>query len=280
MDHQTLTVDAFLVQLAPYANKDLITPLEASAIQLKIAELVLDNSVDVPLLKFLSRFLTQVSYDELVEERNIDHQCGYLLCGKCPRHQVRRLSHSSGGASKLETSVRYQIWNRKPSMILPNTYLSQYCCKEHYQALLFYRNQLSLEAVFSRKDITMLPPFPNIPGSWYENNITCLEEVLAKHREMKEHGKSLADVIAMMNGLSVADGANDPETNDLVKMIHDFDIVERDPNADEVNDDSNDDNDNENDDNDPQALQRNAEKASRGIDGYITTGSSFGGYMV
>lgn len=277
MDADTLTIDAFLVHLAPYANKDMISPFEASSIQLKIAELVLDHTVDISLMKFLSRFLTQLSYDELVEERNIEHQCGYLLCDKSPRHQVRRMSHLGNGSHKLETSTRFQIYNRKPSMILPNTYLSQYCCKDHYQALLFYRNQLSQEAVFSRKDITVLPPFPNVSGSWYENNITCLEEVLARHRELKEHGKSLADVIAMMNGLSVADG-NDPETNELVKMINDFEIVEHDTTKRNPNYDI--ENALDDDDDDDISPLKKGDVAARGVDGYITTGRSFGGYSI
>lgn len=258
MSAQLLTVESFLDHLKPYANKDMLTPAEASQIQLRIAELVLDHTIDITLLKFLSRFLTQNSYDELVEERNIEHQCGYPVCSKSPKHQVRRLSHLNGA---METATRYQIWNRKPSMILPNTYLSQYCCKEHYQASLFYRNQLSLEAVFARKDILVVPPFAATASVWYENNITCLEEVLAKHRELKEQGKSLGDVIAMMNGLSVADG--DKDTAELVRMIEDFEIVENEGGLEGEGGVEGDDDDDE------------------AADGeYITSGRSYGGYVV
>lgn len=254
-------METFLGHVAHFGNKDILSPSEASLLQLKIAELVLDNTIDVPLLKFLSRFLTQQSYDELVEERNIEHQCGYSLCGKLPKHKVRRPSHSGG---VMETSTRYQIWNRKPSMILPNTYLLQYCCKEHYQASLFYRNQLSLEAVFSRKNILTVPPFAPMAGPWYENNITCLEEVLAKHRELKQQGKSLSDVIAMMNGLSVAEG--EQEVSELVKLIQDFDIIEHEGGIDGEVDD--------------ELPEFDSETASKGVDGYITTNRSFGGYVV
>lgn len=256
----TLTVESFLGQVSDLRNKENLLPSEASLLQLKIAELVLDNTIDTQLLKFLSRFLTQQSYDELVEERNIEHQCGYPLCGKLPKHKVRRPSHSGG---VMETSTRYQIWNRKPSMILPNTYLLQYCCKEHYQASLFYRNQLSQEAVFSRKNILSIPPFASVPGPWYENSITCLEEVLAKHRELKQQGKSLGDVIAMMNGLSVADG--DQEVTELVKMIQDFDIIEHEGGLEGEED---------------EIPEFDSETALKGVDGYITTSRSFGGYVV
>ena len=153
-------------------------------------------------------------------------------------------------------------------MILPNTYLSQYCCKEHYQASLFYRNQLSQEAVFARKDILNVSPFPaDYPSTWYENGITCLEEVLAKHKELKEQGKSLSEVISMMNGLSVVDESRNNETNELIKLIEDFEIVEKEGGleGDGVPDES-------------QYLDK--EEMSTGIDGYYTTDTSFGGYVV
>lgn len=254
-----LTVEAFLSHLEPFGNKETLSPMEASQLLLKIAELALDNTVDTNLLKFFSRFFTQQSYDELVEERNIEHQCGYLLCDSAPKHQVRRLSHLGGC---METATRYQIWNRKPSMILPNTYLSQYCRKEHYQASLFYRNQLSQEALFARKNILTIPPFPATFEPWYENLVTLLEEVLAKHKELKSQGKTLTDVISMMNGLSVADGERD--TSDLVKMIEEFEIVENEGGL--IGDEPD--------------LSFNGTSAAKQMEGYIPTERAFGGYLV
>lgn len=249
-----LTIETFLPHLAPYAGKELLLPKEASLLLLKIVELVLDFPVDVPLLKFLSRFWTPESYDESVEERNIEHQCGYPLCQQTPQHKVRRPSTTNGG---VESATKYQIYNRKPLIILPNTYLLQYCCKQHYQASIFYRNQLSHEALFSRKDVLSVPPFPSVTHAWYENNITCLEEVLQKHRELKDEGKTLGEVIAMMNGLSVDD---DHDTSELVKLIEDFEIVEHEGGLGA-----------DNDSDDPGPLA---------IEGYVTTSRSFGGYAV
>ncbi|KAM9918086.1 hypothetical protein OXX80_009536 [Metschnikowia pulcherrima] len=258
---EILTIENFAPHLRPFSGKEMLSPTEASQLQLKIAELVLDYSVDIPLLKFLSRFLTPQLYDELLEEKNIEHQCGYLLCGQSPKQRVRRASSLDGS---LETATMFRIYNRKPSMILPNTYLSQYCCKDHYQASLFYRNQLSSESLISRKSIMEVPPFAEVAGVWYENNITCLEEVLAKHRELREHGKSLGDVIAMMNGLSVADGAND--TAELVKLIEDFEIIEnKDPEFSEPG---------------PGIEDETTQSAAKGVEGYITNDRCYGGYVV
>lgn len=259
---ESLTLYKFLPFLEPFANKETLTPAEASQLQLRIAELILDNTVDIPLLKFFSRFLTPQGYDEALEERNIEHQCGYPVCKKLPQHKVRRPSALCPGVYGGDTSTRYQIYNRKPSMILPNTYLSQFCCKEHYQASHFYRNQLLEEAIFLRKNITVIPPFGSPDPSWYENGISCLEEVIAKHKEMREQGKSLSDVIAMMSGLAVLDAANNSELQQLVGLIEDFEIVDRDSELKEA------------------AELQDPSMAARSVEGYVTSNRSFGGYVV
>lgn len=228
---ELMTNEKFLPYLEPYANKELLTPAEALQLSLLITELLVDDYVDYSLLKFLSRFLTQQSYDEIIEERNIEHECGYPLCNNQPKLLVRRLSLNSNGTttalmSDVGASTKYQIYNRKPSIILPNTYKSQYCCKDHYQASIFYRNQLSNEAIFARKDIMVIPPFQG-GKNWYENSITLLEEVIAKHKELKQEGKTMAEVVAMMNGLSMSGDEMNEDTNQLIKLIEDFEIVEK-----------------------------------------------------
>lgn len=263
---ETLTLEQFLPFLEPYGSSETLTPAEASQLQLKIAELILDYTVDVLLLKFLSRFLTPQSYDEALEERNIEHQCGYPVCKKLPQHKVRRLSALIPGVyAPPEISTRYQIYNRKPSMILPNTYLLQYCCKEHYQASQFYRNQLSTEALFLRKNVTIVAPFSSHDPSWYENSITCLEEIIAKHRQLREQGKTLSDVIAMMSGLSVLETENNSELQQLVELIEDFEDFEI------VDHESGGSNEVELDD---------PSTAARSVEGYVTDSRSYGGYVI
>ncbi|KAI5968587.1 hypothetical protein CANMA_002332 [Candida margitis] len=262
---ELMTIEKFLPYLEPYANKELLTPAEALQLSLLITELLVDDYVDFGLLKFLSRFLTQQSYDEIIEERNIEHECGYVFNGTTPA------SRTDAGAS-----TKYQIYNRKPSIILPNTYKSQYCCKDHYQASVFYRNQLSNEAVFARKDIMVVPPFQGGSRYWYENSITCLEEVIAKHKELKEEGKSMAEVVAMMNGLNVNGDEMNEDTNQLIKLIEDFDIVEKEVDYHHPTDGKI----------PEQAVESDEEEegdsslAHNRIEGYITTNKSFGGYVV
>lgn len=266
---ELLDLQSFIPKLSTFSSEELLTPIEASKLLFTITELLIDHYVDYPLLKFLSRFLTQESYDDIVEERNIEHQCGYILCNQTPKQQVRRLSSHSNGVTVCSNGgeTKFQIYNRKPSIILPNTFLSQYCCKDHYQASLFFRNQLSQEAVFARKNIMVAQPFPqDYPSSWFENGITSLEEILAKHRELKSQGKSIADVVKMMNGLSMED---DQEAEELIKLIEDFEIVEKESNL-------NGDVDFDDDDEDSAVTDGPTSK----IEGYITSNKSFGGYMV
>ncbi|CCE82606.1 Piso0_002338 [Millerozyma farinosa CBS 7064] len=263
----TLDTSTFLKYISPYWGKELLTPADCSNISLIITELMIDNRADLGLMKYLSRFLTQQSYDEIVEEKNIEHKCGYILCNNSPKQHIYGSDRATNyGITANQASTKFQIYNRKPSMILPNTYLSQYCCKDHYQASLFYKNQLSNEAIFIRKGIVTEQPFPADKSSnWYENGITCLEEVLIKHKELKEHGKSLADVISMMSDLSVDETSQ--RVDDLIKLVEDLEVVEKPGGL--TGSDSEDDTE-----------LTVPEDLSRQVEGYITNNRSFGGYVV
>ncbi len=93
---------------------------------------------------------------------------------------------------------KHRINLRRPSMVLPSTYLSRYCCKEHYQASQFYRAQLSNEALFARDNITYLP----FGAMFWERDIALLEEVLDKYSS-EATAKSLSEVIAEFKELQV-----------------------------------------------------------------------------
>lgn len=281
---ELLTLDQFIPQLAPFANRDLLTPGEASKISLIITELLIDHNVDFPLLKFLSRFLTQSSYDDIIEERNIEHECGYILCNSSPTQLVRRRlsSNSNGTTTAGNGETIFKIYNRKPSIILPNTFSSQYCCKEHYQASLFYKNQLSPEALFARKDVMIASPFPeDYPSNWYENGITCLEEVLAKQKEAANQGKSLGEIVRTMNGLSVEDEDIKNGTSELIRLIEDFDIIEKEVTLEGGNNDSAVLDDDEDDDNDEQKGPGSLNIAyTPQVNSYVAPSRGFNGYVV
>lgn len=258
-----LTLTQFVPMLARYPHDEFLDPGQALGLLLLLVELLVDNTVEYPLLKYLSRFLLPDLYDSVVEERQIEHNCGYIICSNKPK--ARRAS-----VHLLLPPNGFQIYARKPLIILPNTYSLQYCCKEHYQALTFYRNQLLEEAVFSRANIMVAPPFPeDYPAYWYENGITCLEEVLERHRQ--DTNKLLSEIIAQLAGLKVDDSnghqqplpAHDP-TNKLIELINNFEIVEHEnPQPDLGNKE-----------------EEDEEDTNTNSDGYRTLARAWGGYVV
>jgi len=166
--------------ISAYNRPGLLTPKECSQILLSIVELMTDGC-DVDGLKFASRFLTPDDYEDIVVERNILHKCGYPLCNKDPKG-IRQ---------------EHQINHRTPEMILPSTYRSKSCTKEHYQASLFYEKQLDDGPLFSRRDVTYRPY-----GTFaeYELQIALMEEVQLMSQTQN---KSLKDVIQELKGLSL-----------------------------------------------------------------------------
>ncbi|ANB14456.1 Rtr1p [Sugiyamaella lignohabitans] len=211
--------------IAKYSKPGFLSAGEASQILLSIVELMSDG-VESDALKFSSRFLTGSDYEDIVVERNILHRCGYPICDKDPK-----------GIHKA-----HQINYRTPKMILPSTYLSKYCTKEHYQASTFFASQLSDASLFSRKDVTLLPYGASTE---YELQIALMEEVQVLSQSQN---RSMQDIIQELKSLSLSkqqsqidtlpstqprrySSANpaDPHLVDLSDQIKAFKIVERDP---------------------------------------------------
>lgn len=206
--------------LKQYSKPGILSPDETSRVILIILEILTDG-VDKDALLFSSRFMTKDDYDDVVVERNIIHHCGFPLCNNDPRG-IRQL---------------HQINYRRPSMILPSTYLSKYCCREHHQASLFFQAQLSEIPVYSRKDITYVPF-----GQSFESSIALLEDVESKARA---ENKSLTQVIQEFAQMSLANAAQNntpsfgqpdaaaktPATTaaDLTATLESLTLVERDP---------------------------------------------------
>lgn len=199
--------------LKNFSKPGVLSPDETSRVILVVLELLTDG-VSKDALLFCSRFLTKEDYEEVVDERNIIHHCGFPLCNNDPRG-IRQA---------------HQINFRRPSMILPSTYLSKYCCREHHQASLFYQAQLSDVPVYSRKDITYVPY-----GHSYEGTIALLDDVESR---AKAENKSLAQVIHEFSSLSIGLDGVGATTNavgihangvDLAATLESLTLKERDP---------------------------------------------------
>lgn len=192
----TITIDSFKFQLLQFSHPGTLTPGEASKLTLLLLEALSDDCCDAFFLKFCSRFFSKDSYTELLEERNINKLCAYPLC------------------------LKEQARARTTNLGLPYEYLKLYCTKTHFQCSEFYKSQLSPEALFARKDVTV----ESYGSMQYEMGIMLLEEVLQE----RQKGTSLRQVLEGLGGLSI-NQEQDEKVDKLNAMLEDIEIVEKDP---------------------------------------------------
>lgn len=207
-------------EIARHAKRGVLSHKEAEQVSLIVIE-QLTNETHRDTLKYVSRFITKDDYNDIVDERNILHLCGYPLCNRDPKG----------------IKQPHQINYRRPSVVLPATYLSKYCTREHYQASLFYQAQLSDISVASRPDITLIP----FGASNYELQIALIDEV--QHIAATQN-RAVSDVIGTFKSLSLAPSSvrdefhdvqparapADPHLVGLSDMVKGVQLTERDPN--------------------------------------------------
>ncbi|CCH40928.1 hypothetical protein BN7_462 [Wickerhamomyces ciferrii] len=207
---QIITIDSFKPKLLRFSHPDNLSPSAANKLSLSLIEELSEDVCDKFFLKFISRFLTPSSYSEILQERNINKICGYPMCCESP------------GRIKDHYSKSYQ-----KSKMLPYAYLNLYCSKTHYQCSEFYKTQLSDEAVFARKDITVLPY-----GSMkYEVNMTLLDEVYDKYNNRSNQSDSIMNIIQNLDSMTLNDtkASKDEMMDNMNQMLQDIKIVEKDP---------------------------------------------------
>ncbi|KAK9462339.1 Rtr1/RPAP2 family-domain-containing protein [Lipomyces oligophaga] len=164
---------------------------EANSIVLLLIEFM-TNHVDSDFLKYASRFLTAESYDDIVDERNVLHICGYPICTESPISLICANKRKRG--KKI-----YQIQYTEPRTSDPPStsavsYMRKYCSRRHFQASMIYRAQLSEEAVWARSGITWLPP----GESEWEKDISLLDEIMDSKESVSTTGldRDVREVIA------------------------------------------------------------------------------------
>lgn len=243
---QVITIDSFKPTLLRYSHPDTLTPTEASRLSLSIIEELSEDVCDKFFLKFISRFLTKDSYSEILQERNINKICAYPMCCEAP------------GRIKDHYSKSYQ-----KSKMLPYAYLNLYCSRLHYQCSEFYKTQLSDEAVFARKNITVEP----YGVMKYEVNITLLDEVYDKYRNSDS---SIIDIIKDLDTMTITDAkeSKDEMMENMNQMLQDIKIVEKEPSPPsplfvDASDDDNNDNDDQN------KSYEYLQDQSKAINGYV-----------
>lgn len=207
--------------LKQFFHPGMITQLECYKLSFSLLPLLLDT-VDPYFLKFCSRFLTPSDFEEVIDERNISHTCGYPLCSKIP-------TNNQG---------KYKIDFKSSHFSIIHPYLTKFCSKEHAQSATFYQKQLSDESVFLRKDVCYLP----YGKCKYERQIALLEEL---QQMAATSNMSLDDVIVDFANMSFR-GNNSTSSSGVEKNVgvgesnyidglseqmkaFDFSIEERDP---------------------------------------------------
>lgn len=155
----------------------------------------MDNYTEKDGMRMLASFLNVEAYEELCNERVINHYCGYPLC---PKNEPDRIKSTSN-----KTNLKF----------LQSYYNNSYCCKLHYQSNEFFKKQLSEEAIFLRTDLFVI-----------DKNIIFLDELLDLLHNKENKEKSMLEIIEDMKSLSLT--SEQGKLNDLAGLVENFEIVE------------------------------------------------------
>jgi len=129
-----------------------LSEAQAATVVLQLMILATDP-IDAEALRYVTRFFTPQDYDDLVEERTVISKCGYPLCA----HTLR--------------DSRGNVRNPNSATVLP--WQHNYCRLPCYQAGQFYKEQLSVEPLITRKNVAWQP----YGTMHWENDVLLLDEV-------------------------------------------------------------------------------------------------------
>jgi hypothetical protein len=205
VDAETVTVEKFHEIVASVAKNPLLTPKEANQLTFHITELLLTHNCTSQLLRLLARYLSQTSYDDIIEERIIEHYCGYPLCQYNNSDKIKDIE-----INKLVKKLR-----------MPRYYNSKFCSKNHYLCSEFYKSQLGKDALFMRINLNK----PWFSEGSVENEIILLDEYI----HIKEKGTEILDlsnVIQMLRELNVNDSSSKVKTAELIEKFESFKVIE------------------------------------------------------
>ena len=112
-------------------------------------------------------------YDSLIEERNINHRCGYVLC--------------PGENRKQNTPSRYRIVTGRDFRVIESKELERWCSDECGRMALYLRVQLSEEPAWTRE--------------WEECEALKLYNQSKLESNVLEHGSSESQFPSKLDGL-------------------------------------------------------------------------------
>lgn len=197
----TITLsDIDTLVLKPFQNHRQLSMKESETLTLELLALLCDDHVDSgATLKYTARLITPDTYDDLIEERNLNHLCGYPLCHRPPerhsQHSDLTVHHGSTGimaSQHNDAIIKRFLWENNPY-----AYLSKFCSKFHFRCSQFYQVQLSEEALFSRTGIHLINDKLEKNGAvtsgvshLEQYNVTLFEDLL-REKSSEEDIKSL-----------------------------------------------------------------------------------------
>lgn len=191
---------------------------EAEVISLELIDLLCDSHCeDETALKYLARLLTPGSYQDLLDERNLNKKCGYPMCNRQPERLRDPFS--------MDDTTKRFLWENNPY-----AYLSIYCSRFHFRCSQFYEVQLSDEALFARTGVHLLENTPEEKQLIDEKYDVKLFEELLREKASEDDIKSLIaglKKLGIQNSVdSNADDNNLQMEEDLSKWLSEIKIVE------------------------------------------------------
>ncbi|SCW04338.1 LAFE_0H11342g1_1 [Lachancea fermentati] len=207
------TIDDIKVHiLKPYQDHRQLTIKEGEQISLELLDYLCQSFCkDLATLRYLANFFTKETYQDLIDERNLNKRCGYPMCNQ----SQGRIRDPYGGNS---FATKFLQQNN------PYAYLSSYCGKFHYRCSQFYQVQLSEEALFGRVGVHLDDYHPK--DDRWKSKITLLEDIIGEKRSNED---DLLNVIHGIDQLNI--GQNNQESrkeleNDLSEWLSQVKIVE------------------------------------------------------
>lgn len=202
--------------LKPFQQHRQLSIREGEVLSLEVLTLLCDDYCeDEETLKYLARLLTPEIYADLVDERNLNHRCGYPLCDGAPERIRDPFS--------IDQVTKQFLWENNPY-----AYLSKYCNKFHFRCSQFYQVQLSEEAMFARTGAHLIEDTVDMKKTQDDKfNVTLFEELL-REKASEEDIKSL---VAGLKRLGLDTSATEEEGDeqlevDLTKWLEQIKIVE------------------------------------------------------
>ncbi|CAB4255532.1 similar to Saccharomyces cerevisiae YER139C RTR1 CTD phosphatase [Maudiozyma barnettii] len=222
--------------LKPFQNHRQLSIKESEMMTLELLTLLCDDEIDKgSTLKYVAKLITPTTYDDLIEERNLNHLCGYPLCGKPPErnihHSESALHHGTSGvmaSHQNDAIIKRFLWENNPY-----AYLSKFCSKFHFRCSQFYQVQLDENALFSRTGIHLInDTLKNKDDDENENGAyqVVMFEDLLREKSTEEDVKSL---IVGLKKLGLHSSSGDTELSEdklledeLSQWLSDIKIVE------------------------------------------------------